>query len=180
MQKPKSGLNTYLMGYAFCRRPPIIAHCFRIADSWHCCKRILSYLGRKLVIWHDWWLHFGVLGDPGLILCHWGAYQRTLWGPGLDFYRFLVDFGAHGCHLACLLPLLYRPGGPWDDPGTILGRPWDIGGHKEGPCELQAWILLIFCWFRGPILKAFWVLLEQKRIFLHIYFQVAFSNICWV
>ena len=27
------------------------------------------------------------------------------------------------------------------DPGTILGRPWDIGGHKEGPCELQAWIL---------------------------------------
>ena len=25
-------------------------------------------------------------------------------------------------------------------PGTILGRSWDIGGHKEGPCEVQAWI----------------------------------------
>ena len=63
----------YLMGYALCRRPPIIAHCFRIADTWHCCKRVLIFLGRKLVIWHDWWLHFGVLEDPGLILGHWGS-----------------------------------------------------------------------------------------------------------
>ena len=31
-------------------------------------------------------------------------------------------YGAYGCHLACLVPLLWRPGGPWDDPGTILGR----------------------------------------------------------
>ena len=61
------------MGYALCRRPPIIAHCFRIADSWQCCKRILVFLGRKPVIWHDWWLHFGVLADPGPILGHWGA-----------------------------------------------------------------------------------------------------------
>ena len=53
-------------------------------------------------------------------------------------------YGAHGCHLACLVPLLWRPGGPWDDPWTILGRSWDIGGHKEGPCEVQAWILSIF------------------------------------
>ena len=30
-----------------------------------------------------------------------------------------MDFGAHGCHLACFVPLLYRPGGPWDDPGTL-------------------------------------------------------------
>ena len=54
-------------------------------------------------------------------------------------------YGALGCHLACSVPPLWRPGGPWDDPGTILGRPWDIRGHKEGPCELQAWILFIFC-----------------------------------
>ena len=54
-------------------------------------------------------------------------------------------YGAHGCHLACLVPLLWRPAGRWDDPGTILGRSWDIGGHKEGPCEVQAWILSIFC-----------------------------------
>ena len=58
--------------------PLIIAHCFRIADSWHCCKRILVFSGRKPVIWHDWWLHFGVLGDPGPILGHWGTQQRTL------------------------------------------------------------------------------------------------------
>ena len=63
----------YIMGYALCRRPPIIAHCFRIADSWHCCKRILAALVRKPVIWHDWLFHFGVLGNPGPILGHWGA-----------------------------------------------------------------------------------------------------------
>jgi hypothetical protein len=51
------------MGYALCRRPPTIAHCARIADSWDCCKRILAFLVPKLVIWHAWWLHFGVLGS---------------------------------------------------------------------------------------------------------------------
>ena len=74
-------------------------------------------------------------------------------------------YGAHGCHLACLVPLLWRPGGVWDDPGAILGRSWDIGGHKEGPCEVQARILSIFWWFRGPILRVFWTLLDQKRRF---------------
>ena len=24
--------------------------------------------------------------------------------------------------------------------GTIPGRSWDIGEHKEGNCEVQAWI----------------------------------------
>ena len=33
-----------------------------------------------------------------------------------------MDFGAHECHLLCLVPLLWRPGGPWDDPGTLLGH----------------------------------------------------------
>ena len=54
------------------------------------------------------------------------------------------------------------------DPETILGRSWDIGGHEEGPCEVQAWILLIFSWFLGPILRAFWELLDQKRSFFSI------------
>ena len=49
----------------------------------------------------------------------------------VGFCRFLLDFGTHGCHLACLEPLLWRPGGPWDDPGAILGRSWDIGGRKK-------------------------------------------------
>ena len=52
--------------------------------------------------------------------------------------------------------------GVLEDPGTILGRSWDIGGHKEGPCEVQAWILSIFWWFWGPILRAFWAFLDQK------------------
>ena len=34
-------------------------------------------------------------------------------------------YGAHGCHLACLVPLLWRPGGPWDDPGTLEGTRKD-------------------------------------------------------
>ena len=37
-------------------------------------------------------------------------------------------YGAHGCHLACLVPLLWRPGGPWDDPATILGQ-WRAQGR---------------------------------------------------
>ena len=37
-------------------------------------------------------------------------------------------YGAHGCHLACLVSLLWRPGGPWDDPGTILGH-WRAQGR---------------------------------------------------
>ena len=63
----------YLMGYALCHWPLIIAHCFRIADSWHCSEQILVLLGRKLVIWHEWWLHLSILVDPGPILGHWGA-----------------------------------------------------------------------------------------------------------
>ena len=47
----------------------------------------------NLDIWHAWCLHFGVRGDPGTILGHWGAQERTLWGQGLDFNRFLVHLG---------------------------------------------------------------------------------------
>ena len=42
-------------------------------------------------------------------------------------------YGAHGCHLACLVPLLWRPGGPWDDPGTILGHWRAQGRTLRGP-----------------------------------------------
>ena len=66
-------------------------------------------------------------------------------------------YGVHGCHLACLVPLLWRPGGPWDDPGTILGRSWDIGGHEEGPCEVQAWISIDFWWILLPMV-VIWLL----------------------
>ena len=61
-----------------------------------------------------------------------GHFEVQAW-ISTDFWSYLVE------------PLLWRPGGPWDDPGAILGRSWDIGGRKEGPCEVQAWILSIFC-----------------------------------
>ena len=52
-------------------------------------------------------------------------------------FRFMVPMGVIW-HAWCLYF------GVLEDPGTILGRSWDIGGHKEGPCEVQAWILSIF------------------------------------
>ena len=57
-----------LMGDAFCRRPPTIAHCSRIADSWHCCKQILAWYAN---------LSFGMLG--GFTLASWGTLERS-WG----------------------------------------------------------------------------------------------------
>ena len=58
-------------------------------------------------------------------------------GPGC---RILVIFatcfqvyGAHGCHLACLVPLFLRPGEPWDDSGTILGHWRALGRTLLGP-----------------------------------------------
>ena len=127
-----------LMGYALWRRPPNIAHCSRIADSRHCCKRILAFRYTNLL--------FRMIGSFTLV--SWGTlgffwdtrehnkghFEVQAW-ISTDFW----------CYLACLEPLLWRPGGPWDDPGAILGRSWEIGGHKEGPCEVQAWILPIFC-----------------------------------
>ena len=50
--------------------------------------------------------------------------------------RFMVPMGVIW-HAWCLYF------GVLGDPGTILGRSWDIGGHKERPCKVQAWILSI-------------------------------------
>ena len=71
-----------------------------------------------------------------------GSLAPGCWILGIFAAKTKV-YGAHVCHLACLVPLLWCPGGPWDDPGTILGRSGDFGGHKEGPFEVQAWILSI-------------------------------------
>ena len=67
--------------------------------------------------------------------------------------RWLLDVRL----LACLQPVLrfmVPMGVIWhawcfyfgvlEGPGTILGRSQDIGGHWEGPFEVQAWILSIF------------------------------------
>ena len=127
------------MGYALCRRPPVIAHCFKIADSCHCCKRILAFLIRTPVIRHAWLLHFGVLGT---LARFWdtGEHNKGIFEVQAliftDFWLILVPVGVI-CHAWCLYFTVL--GGP----GTILGRSWDIGGHKEVPCKVQAHIL----WF---------------------------------
>ena len=82
-----------LMGYALCRPPLTIAHCFKILDSWRFLQTDLRFLVPKLVIWHVRGLRAGVLWDPGTILGHWGAQERTVWGPGLVLYCFLINFG---------------------------------------------------------------------------------------
>ena len=73
------------------------------------------------------------------------AFCGTLETTTRDTLRFRPGFllisGAFCCPwllFGCLVLLFWHPGGPWGDLGTILGRSWDIGGHKEGPCELQA------------------------------------------
>ena len=96
-------------GYALCRRPLTIAHCFKIADSLHICKRILDYR------------------------C-----------PNLPFG----------------MPPLQRPGGPWNDPGTLASRGKDVLRSRLG-------FLVIFGGFRDSILKVFWVPWIQKCVCQH-------------
>ena len=48
------------MGYALCRQPAIISHYSGIADSWHCCKRILAFFAPQPIIWHASPLHCGI------------------------------------------------------------------------------------------------------------------------
>ena len=43
-----------------------------------------------------------------------------------------MDLSAHGCHLACLVPLLYRPGEPWDGPGTLGSTKKDTVRSRLG------------------------------------------------
>ena len=78
---------------------------------------------------------------------------------------------AHGCHLACLVPLLWRPGGPWDDPATILGQ-WRAQGRTLWGPGLDLWL---FDDFGDPFWELFGYFWIKKEVFFHIYFQVAFS-----
>ena len=71
------------------------------------------------------------------VLARWLLVARFLAFLRPDL-RFMVPMGVIW-HAWCLYF------GVLEVPGTILGRSWDIGGHKEGPCEVQAWILSIFC-----------------------------------
>ena len=78
--------------------------------------------------------------------------------PGCKILGILATrsqiYSAHGCHLACLVPLLWRPGGPWDDPGAILGRSWDdpgtVGGTRKDPVRSRLGFYRFFVDLRTP------------------------------
>ena len=106
----------------------------RIADSRHCCKRILAFFGTSTC-------HLRIFGLFGTL----GSITKDTLRSRLGFLLISGGFCCPWLLFGGFVPLLWHPGGPWEDPGTILGRSWDIGGHKEGPCEVQAWILSIFC-----------------------------------
>jgi len=60
-----------------------------------------------------------------------------------------------------MVHLLWCPGGPWADPGMILGH-WRAQGST---LQCPGSYFIVFGWFRGPILRVFWTLLDQKRRF---------------
>ena len=129
-----------------CRQPPTMAPC---ADSWHCCKQLLASLAAWLLA--SWGAlersvdirdhntgHFEVHAQIFLVF----ADLRTVFWK---FFKYLGSKNAHGCPLACWVPLLWCPGGP----GTILGRSWNIGEYKKGHFEVQAWIWSLFSWLES-------------------------------
>ena len=182
--------NQYYLSYGLRPLPPAPDHCPLLQDC-----RFLALLQA----------HLGIFGTQ---TCHLAWLVVSLWRAGEPWANFgtlgsitnnnfeiqaliFIDFGwilvpmdviwhAWSLYFGVLGDPGTILGRSWGGAGTILGRSWDIGGHKEGPCEVQAWILSIFWWFWGPILRAFWAFLDQKRRFFHIYFQVAFSVGFWV
>ena len=76
----------------------------------------------------------------------------------MDFHRFLADFGAHGCYLACLVPLLSRPGGPWDDPGTL-------GNTKKNTVRSRLDFINFFVDLGDPFIKIFGYIWTEKHDF---------------
>ena len=130
------------MGYALCRRPPIIAHCFRIADSWHCCKRVL-------VFW-DANLSFGMIG--GFTLASWGT----------DFCWIFVPMGViwHAC---CLYFTVLG------DPGTILGRSWDdpgaLGSTRKDTVRSRLGFYRFFVDLGDPFKEIFGYIWPEKHFF---------------
>ena len=123
--------NLYLMGYAVCR-PPIIAHCFRIADSWHCCKRVLEFVGTQTCqlaylvasLWRPWGT-VGRVGETGAHIVHYNKGHFKVQARNFtDLLWMLVPMGVilHGlCFFFTVL----------GDPETILGRSWDTRESRD-------------------------------------------------
>ena len=86
----------------------------------------------------------------GFTLASWGTLGRV-WDTGqhnkghgevqawifIDFWWILVPMGVIW-HAWCLYFTVLG------NPGTILGRSWDIREYKRGHCEVQARILSIY------------------------------------
>ena len=70
--------SAYTDGSRLSHWPLTLAHCFKIADYWHCCTQILAFLLPELVIWHARRLHFRIPGDSETILGHQGSQERML------------------------------------------------------------------------------------------------------
>ncbi len=99
-------------------------------------------------------------------------------GPGCWILAIFATssqvYGAHGCHLACLVPLLWRPGGPWDDPGTILGH-WRAQGRTLWGPGLD---FIDFLMILGTHSESFLNIFGQKKKNLPYLFPGCFS--CWI
>ena len=100
--------------------------------------------------WHFWdaSLSFGMI--VGFTLASWGTLGR-FWETGehnkgnfqvqarifTEFWWILVLMGVIW-YAWCLCFIVLG------DPGTILGRSWEMREHKKGHCWVPAWILPIF------------------------------------
>ena len=94
------------------------------------------------------------------------SYALRLWPLAPDRFKIAKSshfrnisqtFGAQTCHLACLVPPLWRPGRPWNDPGTR--------GTKKDTLIFRLGFLLILRHFG----TTFWKLvgyLRRKKIYL--------------
>ena len=98
-------------------------------------------------------------------------------GPGCWILAIFATssqvYGAHGCHLACLVPLLWRPGGPWDDPGTILGH-WRVQGRTLWGPGLD---FIDFLMILGTHSESFLGIFRPEKKFFSYLFPGCFF--CW-
>ena len=134
-----STFHDFVISYGLRPLPPAPDHCSLFQDC-----RFLAVLQADLGIFgtqtcHLAWLVASLwrLGGSWPDFGTLGSITKESLRSRPTFFRFWMDFGAHGTVLG--------------DPGLILRRSWDIRDYKTGHCELQAWSLSIFGWFRGPI-----------------------------
>ncbi len=60
------------------------------------------------------------------------SFQVTFLQIAVVLETYMVTFGAQNFHLACLVPPLWHPGGPWDDPGAPGSTRKETLGSRLG------------------------------------------------